>query len=99
METRWTNNATRIGGLSGLLLVLGAMNRFRSVPFPGTRPQLLRRLGGSELAVVAVVLIATAALLNLALSVNVPGHYSFDVRATTAQGETIHGIFTGMVAS
>jgi putative copper export protein len=57
----------KVGLLSGLI-ALGAVNRFRSVPAAGTRPQLLRRLGGSELAVVAVVLIATAALLNLAPS-------------------------------
>lgn len=55
-------------GLLGGLVALGALNRFRSVPAAGTRPWMLRRVGGSELGLVAVVLIASAVLLNLAPS-------------------------------
>lgn len=52
--------------LLGGLALLGALNRYRSVPAADTRPTMLRRVGGSELLVGAVVLGVTAVLLNLA---------------------------------
>lgn len=54
---------------SGLLLVLatlGAINHFRSVPNAGRSLGLLRRVGSTELAVGAVVLVLSASLVNLA---------------------------------
>ena len=54
---------------SGLLLVLaglGAFNRFRSIPTVRATAVRLRRVGTVELAVAAVILVATAVLQNLA---------------------------------
>jgi len=48
------------------LLVLGARNRFRSVPAASTTLTPLRRVGAAELALVVVVLGATAVLQGLA---------------------------------
>ena len=54
---------------TGLLLVLaalGSINHFRSVPNAGRSLGLLRRVGSTELAVAAVVLVLSASLVNLA---------------------------------
>jgi copper transport protein len=52
--------------LLGVLAVLGAVNRYRNVPAAKHNPRGLRRVGTVELAVVTVVLLATAVLQNLA---------------------------------
>jgi copper transport protein len=54
---------------SFLLLVLaglGAINHFRSVPAAGRMLEPLRRVGGTELVVGAIVLLLSASLVNLA---------------------------------
>ena len=51
--------------LLGVLAVLGAVNRYRNVPATAGRAPGLRRVGGAELLVVAIVLVATAVLQNL----------------------------------
>lgn len=53
-------------GLFLVLLLLGAANRFRSVPAASRTLQGLRRIGSSELGVAAVVLVAAALLTSLA---------------------------------
>jgi copper transport protein len=45
---------------------LGAINHFRGVPAAGRRLRPLRRVGGTELAVGAIVLLFSASLVNLA---------------------------------
>jgi copper transport protein len=52
--------------LLGVLAVLGAINHYRNVPAATHNPRGLRRVGIVELAVVTVVLLATAVLQNLA---------------------------------
>ena len=54
---------------SGLLVglaTLGAINHFRNVPIAGRSLRPLRRVGSTELAVGAVVLVLSASLVNLA---------------------------------
>jgi copper transport protein len=54
---------------SGLLLVLaglGAINRFRNVPSVRTSFGGLQRVGAAELAIAAVILVATGLLVNVA---------------------------------
>ena len=53
-------------GLLLVLVVLGAVNRFRSVPAAGTTLFGLRRLGATELVVAAATLVVTAVLTGLA---------------------------------
>jgi copper transport protein len=53
-------------GLLVVLVVLGALNRYRAVPAAGRTLRPLRRLARTELAVVAVVLVATGFLQGLA---------------------------------
>jgi len=48
------------------LVGLGALNRYRHVDRSGESPRLLRRVSGVELLVVALVLVATGFLQNLA---------------------------------
>ncbi len=48
------------------LAALGAVNRFRSVPAAGRTLVGLRRVGGTEIALAAVVLVATGLLTGLA---------------------------------
>jgi uncharacterized membrane protein len=52
--------------LFAVLVALGALNRYRHVERAGESPRLLRRVTGVELFVVAVVLVATGFLQNLA---------------------------------
>ena len=54
------------GGLLLVLVGLGAVNRFRSVPAVSQSARPLARLGRVEIAIVAVVLVATAVLQGLA---------------------------------
>ena len=49
-------------GLVGVLALLGAYNRFRSVPAAGTSLKRLRRVGTVELGVAALALVAAATL-------------------------------------
>ncbi|HWW54948.1 MAG TPA: CopD family protein, partial [Acidimicrobiales bacterium] len=51
--------------LLALLALLGAANRYRNVPAVARGQSGLRRVGGAELAVMAVVLVATGVLQNL----------------------------------
>lgn len=53
-------------GVLGLLAALGAANRYRNVPRAGTSPRGLRRVGGAELGLAALALVATGFLQNLA---------------------------------
>jgi hypothetical protein len=52
--------------LLAFLVVLGAVNRYRSVPGVARSTGLLQRIGRGELALVAVVLLATGAIQGLA---------------------------------
>ena len=54
------------------LAALGAINHFRSVPAAGRRLRPLRRVGGTELAVGAIVLLFSASLVNLAPPADTP---------------------------
>jgi hypothetical protein len=52
--------------LLAVLAGLGALNRYRHLPAVGPHPRRLRTVGSAELAIAAVVLVATAVLVNLA---------------------------------
>lgn len=64
--------ATIKAGLLVVLVVLGAVNRFRSVRAALTSLRPLRRVGGAELAVAATVLAATGVLTGLAPASLIP---------------------------
>jgi len=53
-------------GLLAVLIGLGAVNRFKSVPTVGESLRRLITVGGAEIGLVAVVLVATSFLQNLA---------------------------------
>lgn len=53
-----------------VLAGLGALNHFRSVPAAGSLLRPLRRVGGTELAVGAIVLLLSASLVNIAPPAN-----------------------------
>jgi copper transport protein len=52
--------------LFGAAVLLGAVNRYRNVRQAEAKPSALRRVGAVELALVAVILVATGFLQNLA---------------------------------
>jgi copper transport protein len=52
--------------LFGVLVALGAVNRYRNVGRAESSPRRLRRVGGVELMIIALVLVASGFLQNLA---------------------------------